>query len=170
MQVVDGPSRIVSLDCVQSQWAQLNEGLRKCAWVQVREFVVRKPGHTLPWIACWKDKSRNTSARQSQQQDTWHRDLHGWISHKGPVWLEVHSHAGWRDYIQRQLYLLSQHLLSDHGDGGSHTYSTVAGCPEWHISPMQSFSQTRWTCYKKWSLGRVVLNGTQSWSTFPAIP
>ena len=44
-----------------------------------------------------KNQCRSTDACRSQQQGTRHRDLHGRLSHKGPVWLGVNRHAGWKD-------------------------------------------------------------------------
>ena len=62
----------------------------------------REPRHTLPWMASWKNQCRSTNACRSQQQATWHCDLHRRLSHKGPVWLGVHSQAGWKDCARRQ--------------------------------------------------------------------
>ena len=54
------------------------------------------------WMASWRNQCRSTNACRSQQQATWHRDLHRRLSHKGPVWLGVHSQAGWKDCARRQ--------------------------------------------------------------------
>ena len=56
--------------------------------------------HALPWMAGWKSQCRSIGACRSQQQSAW-RDLHGRLSHKGPVWLGVHGQEGWKDCAQR---------------------------------------------------------------------
>ena len=57
--------------------------------------------HCREWPAR-KKQCRRTNACRSQQQATWHSDLHRRLSHKGPVWLGVHSQAGWKDCARRQ--------------------------------------------------------------------
>ena len=39
---------------------------------------------------------------EAKQQGTSHRDPHGRLSHKGPIWLGVHGQAGWKDCARRQ--------------------------------------------------------------------
>ena len=57
--------------------------------------------HCREWPAR-KKQCRRTNVCRSQQQATWHRDLHRRLSQKGPVWLGVHSQAGWKDCARRQ--------------------------------------------------------------------
>ena len=51
---------------------------------------------------CISVSLRCTNACGSQQQATWHRYLHGQLSHKGLVWLGIHGQAGWKDCTWRQ--------------------------------------------------------------------
>ena len=105
-------------------------------------------------------------ARQSQQQATWHRNLHGRLSHKEPVWLGAHSQSAWKDCTRRQWCLPSHDLQSDHGGRSSHTRNTVVSLQTWLRLHMPSFSQTRWTCSKKWNLRWAAPTGTQPCTVF----
>ena len=60
-------------------------------------------------MASWKNQCRSTNACRSQQQATWHRDLHRRLSHKGPVWLGFTVKQGGRTV---------------HEDSGAHRVTT----------------------------------------------
>ena len=106
---------------------QVKDWERTSSWVQAlrQDSAVREPRHSLPWLTSWKSQCRSTNASPSQQQATWHCDLHGRLSHKGLVWLGVHGQSGWQDSTQRQWSPQSHNLQSDHGGRSSHTYNTV---------------------------------------------
>ena len=98
-----------------------------------------------------------------QQQATCHRDLHRRLSHKGPVWLGVHSQAGWKDCARRQWspQRVMTSSLTMEVDAVTHTIQWLAsqrdaqithaiiltdsmnllqkvesgmGCPDWHTA------------------------------------
>ena len=109
---MDGPSRTINPACVQSHRAQASKGLGKTpSWVQalLQDAAVREPRHTLPWMASWKNQCRSANACRSQQQATWHRDLHRRLSHKGPVWLG---------------FTVKQDGRTVHEDSGAHRVTT----------------------------------------------
>ena len=49
-----------------------------------------------------KKLCKSTNACRSQQQATWHRDLLGRLSYKGPVWMGVHGQARRKDCTREQ--------------------------------------------------------------------
>ena len=59
-------------------------------------------------------------------QATWHRDLHGRLSHNRPVWLGVQDQAGRNDCTRRQWRPQSHDLQSDHGGRSNRTCNAVA--------------------------------------------
>ena len=67
-----------------------------------RDAAAGKTRHALPRMASWKSQYRSTDTCLSQQQATRQRDLQKQLSYRGPVWLGVHSQAGWKDYVLRQ--------------------------------------------------------------------
>ena len=81
-------------------------------------------------MAGWKSQ-QSISACRIQQQATWHRDLRGRLSYKGPVWFGVHSQAGWKDCARRQWSPQSHNLQSDRRSRMSRTCNTVASLPAW---------------------------------------
>ena len=134
-QVMDGPSRIINQACARFHRPQACKGLgTTSSWVQalLQDSAVREPRYTLSWLANWKSQCRSTNACRSQQQATWHRDLHGRLSHKALVWSGVHGQAGWlKDCTWRQWSPQSHNLQPDHGDRRSHTCNIVVGLPAW---------------------------------------
>ena len=105
------------------------------SWIQalLQDSAVRELRHALPWMPRWKSQCRGrlTNARWSQQQATGHRDLHGQLSQKGPVWLGVHDQAGWKDCTRRQWSPESHDLQPDHGGRSSQIFYTMASLPAW---------------------------------------
>ena len=79
-------------------------------------------------MASWKSQRRSTNIRRSQQQTTWHCDLHARLSRKALVSMGIHSQAGWKGCTQRQWCLQSHDLQSDHRGRSSHTRNTDYSC------------------------------------------
>ena len=96
---------------------------------------------------------------RSQQQATWHRDLHRRISHKGPVWLGVHGQAGWKDCARRQWSPQSHDLQPGHGSRSSHICNTVASLQAW---------DTDYTCHYSHRLNEPAAKGGV-WNGLPRL-
>ena len=104
-----------------------------------------------------KSQCRSTNVCRSQQQATWHRDLHRRFSQNGPVWLGVRGQAG--KCTRRQWSRQSHDLQSDHGGRSSHTCNTVAIRLAW---------STDYTCHRSHRLNAPPANGGV-WNRLPRL-
>ena len=115
------------------------------------ESVARKSGHMLLWKTGRKGGRRNSAQIQmSIKANNKPYDITSW-STQTALSQRTSLDGGSLSSRAERLHMgqWSQQLLcSDHGSTGSLTCRTVAVLPEWHTG----LSQTKWTCYKRWSL------------------